>query len=310
MVLRPLRVLFVCAAAIALPAAFESHAAPAPDSPGKGTPVQTGKAAPAAPSFVGAWSVEQIPPGGTPRRQGTIVISRNGPQLVGTMRVDGMEVPLSNISESNGIISFSVPSGDELRVVLTYSGAIQGNTLGVASQDLGTGSYTLTAQRLRAGQAQVAQATPAPPPPPAPAAPPPPAAAPAPPPPPASPPVVASAEPPPPAAPARRAVAPPAPPPPPSPDIEGTWNAEQTPPGGAGPNAATLSFMQEGDRVAGSLRTGGQDFPLFDIRQTGPELTFSVVIPGTPTRPSSIAEWSKAGGWSLQVSAKSWAHTI
>ena len=64
--------------------------------------------------------------------------------------------------------------------------------------------------------------------------------------------------------------------------LDGTWSAEQTAPGSIGPSAATLSFTRAGDRVAGLLRSGGQEFPLFDVRQSGAEVTFSVVIPGTP----------------------------
>ena len=47
-------------------------------------------------------------------------------------------------------------------------------------------------------------------------------------------------------------------------------------------SAATLNFIRDGDRVAGVLRTAGQEFPLFDVKQTGAELSFSIVIPGTP----------------------------
>ncbi len=285
-------------------------------------------AAPAPAGFAGTWAIEQIPPGGTPRRQGTITITQSGAGLAGTMRLDGADMPLSNVRETGGIISFSAPVPGSPGLALNYSGAIQGNQLGVASQDFGSGSYTLTARRTRgAPQAQIAQAAPpapaaAPAPPPAvraptaPAAPPPPAArapvaAPPPtlgapgataqgdyvarllgqgapsatPPPPAAPPpeppqVVASAPPPPaPPAPARRA---PEPPPVPGPELEGSWSAEQTIPGSIGPSAATLSFTREGDRVAGVLRSDGQEFPLFDVRQAGAEVTFSVVIPGTP----------------------------
>ena len=71
----------------------------------------------------------------------------------------------SNVRENGGIISFSAPSPGSPGLVLNYSGAIQGNQLGVASQDLGSGSYTLTARRTRgAPQAQVAQTAPAAPP--------------------------------------------------------------------------------------------------------------------------------------------------
>ena len=47
------------------------------------------------------------------------------------------------------------------------------------------------------------------------------------------------------------------------------------------------------------LRSAGQEFPLFDVKQTGPEVSFSVVIPGTPYEtvrlPRTVA---KTTGWS------------
>jgi len=325
----------------------------------------TSDAAPAPGGFAGTWTIEQIPPGGTPRRQGTLTVTQNGGALAGTMRLDGRDVPLSNVRESGGIISFSAPAAGSPGLMLNYSGAIQGNQLGVASQELGSGSYTVTARRTRgAPQAQVAQTAPATPPAPASASPSPalrapaapaapqaqvaqtapttpPAAAPAPPqaaraptapaapppaprapaaptlgrpgataqgdyvarllgqtapaapapsatpPPPAQPPqIVASAPPsapapatPPQSAPVRRPTEPPRPP---GPDLEGNWSAEQTTPGSVGPSAATRSFTREGNRVAGVLLSDGQEFPLFDVRQVGSEVTFSVVIPGTP----------------------------
>ena len=42
--------------------------------------------------------------------------------------------------------------------------------------------------------------------------------------------------------------------------------------------------MHEGDRITGVMRSGGQENPLFEVRQTGTEVTFFVVIPGTPYR--------------------------
>ena len=59
---------------------------------------------------------------------------------------------------------------------------------------------------------------------------------------------------------------------------------EQTTPDSVGPSAATLSFTREADRVTGVMRTEGQEFPLFEVRQAGSEVTFFVVIPGTPYR--------------------------
>ena len=119
-------------------------------------------AAPAPGAFMGTWAIEQIPPGGTPRQQGTITITRSGNAFAGTMNLGGTEVPLTNVNDNGGIISFSAPLPGSPGLVLNYSGAIQGNQLGVASQDLGAGSYTLTAQRRGGPQSQVAQAAPAP----------------------------------------------------------------------------------------------------------------------------------------------------
>src|SRR5688572_15271883 len=123
-------------------------------------------AAPApASSFAGTWTVEQIPPGGAARRQGTLTVTRNGNALAGTMRLDDADVPLSNVRESGGIISFSATLPGSPGLVLNYSGAIRGNELGVASQDFGSGSYTLTARRAGgASPAQVAEAAPVAPP--------------------------------------------------------------------------------------------------------------------------------------------------
>src|SRR5262245_22627745 len=118
MFLAPLRVLFAFAAMVGTSATSVASAAPAPSS------------------FIGTWTMEQIPPGGTPRAPGTITITRNGNALAGTMNLGGTEVPLSNVSDAQGIISFSAPLPGSPGLVLNYSGAIQGNQLGVASQDL------------------------------------------------------------------------------------------------------------------------------------------------------------------------------
>src|SRR6185503_181033 len=59
---------------------------------------------------VGTWLMEQIPPGGSPRVQGTIVIRQNGNSLAGAMDLAGVQVPLSNVNDNGaGIISFSAP---------------------------------------------------------------------------------------------------------------------------------------------------------------------------------------------------------
>src|SRR5689334_10129223 len=67
-------------------------------------------AAPAPSNFIGTWTIEQIPPGGSPRLQGTITITRSGNALSGTMTLGGTEVPLANVNDNGGgIISFSAP---------------------------------------------------------------------------------------------------------------------------------------------------------------------------------------------------------
>ncbi len=249
------------AALILASATSDSAAAPAPSG-----------------AFVGTWTMEQIPPGGAARRQGTLTVTRSGNALAGTIRVDGTDVPLSNVRESDGIISFSTTMPGSPGLVLNYSGAIRGNELGVASQDFGSGSYTLTARRAGGVAQAQAQTAPAAPPPRAAAAPRAPAAT-ASAPPPQPPQVVASAPPP-----ARSAAprAPAEPPPEPAPSLEGSWSGEQTSPESAGPSAATLNFTREGNRVAGILLSEGEEFPLFDVKQTGAELSFSVVVPGMP----------------------------
>src|SRR5262245_21285815 len=122
---------------------------------------ETGKAAPTRSTFVGSWRAEQLAPGGLPRRQGTLVIAQDGDELTGVMRLGRSDVRLDNVRESDAIISFSMPAPDAPNVTLNFSGAIRGNALGVASQDLGRGSYTLIAQRGGApAQSETAQPSP------------------------------------------------------------------------------------------------------------------------------------------------------
>jgi hypothetical protein len=114
-------------------------------------------AAPAPSSFVGSWRMEHRPPGGSPG-QGILVITQNGDELAGVMRLERTNVQLTNVRESEGIISFSMRAADAPNVTLNFSGAIRGSDLGVASQDLGNGSYTLTGKRGAApAQTSIAQ---------------------------------------------------------------------------------------------------------------------------------------------------------
>src|SRR5262245_4918556 len=87
-------------------------------------------------ALVGSWSAEQVAPGGSPRHKGTLVITQNGDELAGVMRLEGSNVSLVDVRESDGIISFSMRVPDVPNVTLNFSGAIRDNDLGVASQDL------------------------------------------------------------------------------------------------------------------------------------------------------------------------------
>jgi alpha-galactosidase len=257
-------------------------------------------AAPTALSpLVGSWTVEQVPPGGAQHSAGTMVFTQSGSDLSGVLRVGGNQLSLSDIDDTGGIVSFTVVIPGN--ITLHYVGAFMGDELGLASEDEGKGSYTLTVRRAGAAATPQARAGVAPQAPragPAPQAAPPPAgdyitrllaqtpapAAPASPPvmtgpPPAPAPRVASASPPP----APRPAAPrPAPAPALGQSLEGNWNAQQTRSGSATPSAATLIFTRSGNGLAGIMRSGGEEMPLFDINLEGRNVSFTLVIPGTP----------------------------
>ena len=57
-------------------------------------------------SFAGA-TVEQTLSGASSQGQGTVIITRSGNALSGVMRLNGTDVPLANVAESDGFISFS-----------------------------------------------------------------------------------------------------------------------------------------------------------------------------------------------------------
>src|SRR5258706_7519687 len=68
------------------------------------------------------------------------------------------------------------------------------------------------------------------------------------------------------------------PPPKPSFDLAGMWTAQQASPRSAAPVDVKLSFTE----AHGSTRVGTEEWPLFDVQGSGDELSFSLVIPGTP----------------------------
>jgi alpha-galactosidase len=228
------------------------------------------------------------------------------------MRQGADELPLFEVRQAGVSVSFMLVIPGTPYVSVRYAGRIAGDALDLASIDEDGGKYTLTARRVARSNpvsAPVAEATPpaietspsAPaepvperqtalltpearssPPEPAITEPPMPEAAP----PLAAEPKIATLEPPAPVA--------EAPPPPPvlrgtnplgapakpagPATLKGRWTAEQKGPGSAAPVEAALSF----DGSSGSMRVGEDDWPLFDVKQTGSDVGFTLVIPGTP----------------------------
>src|SRR4051812_13847498 len=64
--------------------------------------------------------------------------------------------------------------------------------------------------------------------------------------------------------------------------IEGRWTAEQAVAEPRSTKDVTLSFERRGAALAGTMRAGSDELQLFDVRETGTTLSFTVVIPGTP----------------------------
>src|SRR5258705_2095879 len=60
----------------------------------------------AASPFVGSWTVEQVPPGGGPHSQGTLVLTQNGNELSGVLRLNGAQFPVSDVDDTGGVLSF------------------------------------------------------------------------------------------------------------------------------------------------------------------------------------------------------------
>src|SRR5437870_686933 len=64
--------------------------------------------------------------------------------------------------------------------------------------------------------------------------------------------------------------------------IEGSWTAEQSSEDNPGSQEVTLSFDRRGVALTGTMREASNELPLFDVRETGATISFTVVIPGTP----------------------------
>ncbi len=217
---------------------------------------------------------------------------------------EGMDdLTLFDIREMGTTVSFTVVVPGTPYVSIRYVGALTGDEIRLVGSDENHAVYTLTAHRI---------ALPAPPLPQAPAPAPPPQAAP--------PPVAAAAAPPQRAAPAVLPAVPPAPPPAParaaaptprppaavSETLEGEWTAEQSNPGGS--SEATIRFTRNGRLLSGTMRAGGDETPLFDIRQSGETISFARVIPGAPYVTVNYSGTLKSDG--LQLSSQDGAYKV
>jgi alpha-galactosidase len=63
--------------------------------------------------------------------------------------------------------------------------------------------------------------------------------------------------------------------------LEGSWTAAQSPNAGTA-RQATLTFVRAGQTLTGTMRDATGEMPLFDVRETGATVSFTLVIPGTP----------------------------
>jgi len=237
-------------------------------------------AAPAA-GLDGSWQAEQSNGGGAPDAA-TLVFTRNGATLSGVMRGKDGDMPLFDVKEAGSTVSFTLVIPGSPYVSVRYSGALAGDELRLVSSDDGQGVYMLTAHRSGVAPARVAAdalTAPAAPaqeraqvatldapalrpsqlPPPAPQTAPAPQT-----PPPAAPPRLV------PPAPANIASA--------SGRLDGTWTARQESSGSAAPVEARLTFT--GSR--GVMHVGADDWPLFEVRDAGAEVSFTLIIPGQP----------------------------
>jgi hypothetical protein len=223
-------------------------------------------AAPAT-GLAGSWQAEQSPPGGAPGAA-TLVFTRNGTTLSGVMRGATGDMPLFEVKEAGSTVSFTLIIPGTPYVSVRYSGAMTGDELKLASGDDGHGVYTLTAHRSGGTPTRAATAAPTDETPARIATLDTPALRPS-----QLPPLLSQTPPPRPAPPAAAASNQTA-----RGRLEGAWTARQESPGSAAPIDASLTFT--GNR--GVMRVGSADWPLFEVRDTGAEVSFTLIIPGQP----------------------------
>ena len=64
--------------------------------------------------------------------------------------------------------------------------------------------------------------------------------------------------------------------------LEGEWRVEQANSNGTAAAEGTLAFTRERGALAGTMRIGADELPIFEPKETGTNVAFTVVIPGTP----------------------------
>src|SRR5258706_159535 len=64
--------------------------------------------------------------------------------------------------------------------------------------------------------------------------------------------------------------------------LEGQWTGEQANSNQPAPVAATLIFTQGPGTLTGIMRVGAEEMPLFDVKESGTTISFTLVIPGAP----------------------------
>ena len=203
----------------------------------------------------GRWTAEQTGADAGAPKQAMLTFVDAAGSLVGTMRAGADDMPLFDVREMGTDISFTLVIPGSPYLSIHYLGARSGDEIKLTGSDENRAVYTLNARRIAAAvpavQAAAAPSSPA-------------QTAPAP---------VALLNPAPAAAPAPRADIASA-----SGRLDGNWTAEQTRAGAAAPSAGSLVFT--GNR--GTMHVGADDWPLFDVRDAGADVAFTLVIPGTP----------------------------
>jgi alpha-galactosidase len=202
----------------------------------------------------GSWGAEQTGLASAGPGEVTLNFARadNG-FLRGTMHANSGDLQLFDVREMETSVSFTLVVPGTPYVSILYAGALSGDEIRLVGSDENHADYTMTAHRIAPATPPVATTVAAPvPQPPLAQTPPLPVAQQSTPRPPAS--VAASGQ------------------------LDGAWTAEQTSAGAPTPIAVNLAFM--GNR--GVMHVGTDDWSLFDVRDSGADVSFSLVIPGTP----------------------------